>query len=222
MPRARKAIVGLPALVFVVLRALGFIGGARLAARIAGAPESVRRWLGFGLLPQAGLALALSLLLARTFPQFGEEAGMMALGVVALNELVAPVLYRWALVRSGETGRLESASGAHHAVEPRPAGLSADDSLTTELGRAAIASAWASTSSAPVTDRGRVDTGSWPQVPDATNEGAVRAPVMPALPTMPSPRRATQPTLPDTTSAPADPSVGTPPIERSGIRNKLA
>lgn len=110
-------VVGVPAIAMVLVRTGSFLGGARIATRIAGAPESVRRWVGFGLLPQAGLALALSMLFSRTFPEFGADAGAMTLGVVALNELVAPVLYRFALVRSGEAGRMpQQATGQHEAV----------------------------------------------------------------------------------------------------------
>jgi Kef-type K+ transport system membrane component KefB len=150
------AIVGLPALAFVLVRAFGFLGGASVATRISGAPPVVRRWVGFGLLPQAGLALALSMLFARTFPQFGADAGAMTLGVVALNELVAPVLYRWALVRSGEAGRLDpSASGSAQLLDVRP-DLSSEalpfkrdtDPMGIEIADAAIAAGWPTTASA--------------------------------------------------------------------------
>lgn len=107
-------IVGLPVLLFVGVRAAGFLVGNRVGAALAGAPEPVRRYAGFGLLPQAGLALALSLLFAKIFPEFGAEAGALTLGVVAVNELMAPVLYRIALIRSGEAGRSAT------AAEPSP------------------------------------------------------------------------------------------------------
>lgn len=100
-------VVGIPALIFVATRATGFLVLSRVGAAATGAPEVVRRYVGFGLMPQAGLALALSLLFARTFPEFGAEAGALTLGVVALNELLAPALYRYALVRSGEAGQGE-------------------------------------------------------------------------------------------------------------------
>jgi hypothetical protein len=51
------------------------------------------------------LALALAILFARSFPQLGAEASALVFGVVALNELISPILYRWALVRSGEAGK---------------------------------------------------------------------------------------------------------------------
>jgi hypothetical protein len=81
----------------------------------------VRKYSGFGLLPQAGLALALALLFTRSFPQLGSEASALVFGIVAINELVAPVAYKWALVRSGEAGRLASGMAEMEevgAVEP--------------------------------------------------------------------------------------------------------
>jgi Kef-type K+ transport system membrane component KefB len=96
------ASVALPAIVIVVVRAIGLLAGSRLGARIAGAPTTVERLAGFGLLPQAGLAIALSLLFVRTFPEFGASAAALTLSVVAINEIVAPVLYRFALEASGE------------------------------------------------------------------------------------------------------------------------
>lgn len=96
------AIVGLPAVIFVVVRAAGFLSGSRLGARIAGSDEMVRKYAGCGLLPQAGLALALASLFTRSFPQLGAPASALVFGVVALNEMFSPIVYRWALTRSGE------------------------------------------------------------------------------------------------------------------------
>lgn len=101
-------VVGIPAAILVLLRAAGLLGGSRVGASLVETPAPVARWTGFGLLPQAGLALALSLLFVKTFPEFGEHARALTLGVVALNELIAPVIYRWALVRAGEAGARKS------------------------------------------------------------------------------------------------------------------
>jgi Kef-type K+ transport system membrane component KefB len=104
------AIVWLPALLIVVVRAAGLLAGANLGARMVAAPPTVTRYAGFGLLPQAGLALALSMLFSRMFPEFGAEAAALTLSVVAINELVAPIAYRIALDRSGEAGKDRSRS----------------------------------------------------------------------------------------------------------------
>ena len=101
------AVVGLPAAIFVMVRAAGFLSGSRAGATMAGSDEAVRKYAGFGLLPQAGLALALASLFARSFPQLGEAASALVFGVVGLNEMFAPIVYRWALTRSGETQAVE-------------------------------------------------------------------------------------------------------------------
>ena len=102
---AAVAQVGVAALALVVTRAVGFLALTRLGARLGGAPTVVERFAGIGMLPQAGLALALAILFRRTFPELREAAVLVVVGV-ALNELVGPVLYRLAIVRSGEAQRL--------------------------------------------------------------------------------------------------------------------
>ena len=110
-------IVGVPALIFVGVRASGFLAGNWIATTIADAPETVRKYAGFGLLPQAGLALALALLFVRIFPQFGAGASALVLSIVAINEIAAPVLYRFALIRSGETKQAKAPEEEMAAVE---------------------------------------------------------------------------------------------------------
>lgn len=96
------ASVGVVAFVLVLARAGGLLAGGRLGAALGGAPDVVRRYGAVGLLPQAGLALALALVFAEAFPELGPEPAALALGVVALNELIAPAIWRVALTRSGE------------------------------------------------------------------------------------------------------------------------
>lgn len=98
-------IVWFPATVFVIVRGTGLLIGSRIGAQLAGAPIVVQRFIGFGLLPQAGLALALAMLFTRTFPEFGGDASALVLSVVGLNEILAPAAYRYALVKSGEVGK---------------------------------------------------------------------------------------------------------------------
>ncbi len=96
------ADLGFVALCAVAIRAvlLWFFG--RLATAATNAPEVVRTWAWAGLLPQAGLALALALLVERDFGEFGRAASTLLLGVITINELLMPVLLKHALVRSGE------------------------------------------------------------------------------------------------------------------------
>lgn len=92
------------ALLLVILRGASFWAFGAIATSSIGAPSHIRRWGWTGMLPQAGLALALALLVQREFGLAGEGASALLLGVIAINELVMPVLLRMALLRSGEAG----------------------------------------------------------------------------------------------------------------------
>jgi hypothetical protein len=76
-------------------------------------------------MPQAGLALALALLFVKTFPRVGGEASALVFGAVAINEMLAPVLYRFALVKSGEAGKAEY-------IKDGEAGVGTPESETAE------------------------------------------------------------------------------------------
>lgn len=100
-------VVGIPAIALVLTRSSAFLGLGRLATNVANAPEVVKKYVGLGLLPQAGLALALAILFVKTFPRIGAGASALVFGGVAINEIIAPVLYRYALVKSGEAGEAQ-------------------------------------------------------------------------------------------------------------------
>jgi PTS system fructose-specific IIC component len=98
---------GLLVILYFSARFAGKVVAADLALRAAQATESVRRNLGLALVPQAGVAVGLVLLIQED-PRFADSAGIFAavvLSVVTVNELVGPVLTRLALTRTGEVGR---------------------------------------------------------------------------------------------------------------------
>jgi Kef-type K+ transport system membrane component KefB len=80
--------------------------GTRLGAIISHAPGTVRQYLGFALLPKAGVTVGLILLAKDTFDSSPLSALMVnaVLLSVIINELIAPPLVRYALIRAGETG----------------------------------------------------------------------------------------------------------------------
>ena len=98
----------IPIVILVATRGVAFFVGFRVATERSGLQDSVRRLAWIGLVPQAGLALALALIIQKSFPAFGGSAAALLLGVVATNELIGPVLLRTVLVRSGEAGQRSS------------------------------------------------------------------------------------------------------------------
>jgi Kef-type K+ transport system membrane component KefB len=106
----------IPVALIAMARAASFWGGSKIACRMTDAPDVVKRYAWFGLVPQAGLALALALVIAKNFPSFGAEAAVILFGVVGFNECIAPIILRAMLLRSGEAGRkaaVDFAAGGH-------------------------------------------------------------------------------------------------------------
>jgi PTS system fructose-specific IIC component len=98
---------GALALAAFLARLVGKIASAQAAMRLAGATDRVRRWLGPALVPQAGLAVGLALLAAEDPALLPIRDLLLAvvLTVVLGNEIVGPLLTRYALARSGDFGK---------------------------------------------------------------------------------------------------------------------
>ena len=98
---------GLLALVVFAARFAGKTASGFASMKLAGAPRNHRQWLGLALVPQAGLAVGLMLLVTED-PIFGAFRSLflaVVLTLVTMNEIVGPVLTRFALLRSGDYGK---------------------------------------------------------------------------------------------------------------------
>ncbi len=100
-------VVGPLALVFVVWRALLLAVTSWSGARLAGEPRQVANLAWTGFLPQAGVSIGLAELVAARYPEIGGRFRTLVLAAIAINQLVGPVLFKWALRRAGEAGRQE-------------------------------------------------------------------------------------------------------------------
>ncbi|MEM1024598.1 MAG: cation:proton antiporter [Myxococcota bacterium] len=98
---------GLLTLALFVARFFGKLSSARIAMRIAGAPKLVQRYLGWALIPQAGLSVGLLLSLQTDEAFAPVRSLLLAVGLtsVLLNELIGPFTARMALKRSGEVAK---------------------------------------------------------------------------------------------------------------------
>jgi len=103
--------MGLLGLVYVLTRIGGLVGGAFLGAVISKSSPVIRKYLGLGILCQAGVAIGLSLLVSGEFRNLGEEGRILAVAVVntvaattIVFEILGPIAAKFAIVRSGEFG----------------------------------------------------------------------------------------------------------------------
>jgi Kef-type K+ transport system membrane component KefB len=101
--------MALLALGYTLARTFGKIGGAWFGAVVGRAPKIIKRYVGFGILSQAGVAIGLALVAKRELTDFG-TAGVRLGGLIitlvtatsVIFELMGPLLTRMALRRAGE------------------------------------------------------------------------------------------------------------------------
>lgn len=96
--------VGLIGVIFIISRVLGKMSGAWLGAVISHAPETVRKYLGLGLIPQAGVAIGLSLMVQQNYPEIAEVVTTVVLGAVVVYEIIGPFFAKLAITKAGEVG----------------------------------------------------------------------------------------------------------------------
>ena len=94
--------VGAVGIFYIFARAFGKYLGAFSAAKISGLSKKVQSYLGLTLIPQAGVAIGLSLIASREIPDpHGTMIRTIILGATIVYELVGPLLAKFALTKTG-------------------------------------------------------------------------------------------------------------------------
>lgn len=109
--------LGLIGLLYVVGRIIGKTSGAYMGASLGGFEPKIKKYLGFGILSQAGVAIGLALVVKHRFqglgPEInnsgltmGDDIGNIVFTVITATsvifEMIGPVLAKYALEKSGE------------------------------------------------------------------------------------------------------------------------
>jgi len=105
---------------YVVGRSAGLVGGARLGATFGKVEDKIKKYVGLGILSQAGVAIGLALIVGKEFAGLGlvdETTGIShgsAIGVKVITtitatciffEVIGPILAKYALGKAGELGK---------------------------------------------------------------------------------------------------------------------
>jgi Kef-type K+ transport system membrane component KefB len=125
--------LGVVGIAYVFARTAGLIGGSRLGASLGKADETIKKYVGLGILSQAGVAIGLSLIIQKEFRELAnrpevaasiEKMGVtaqilydpIAMGAVLITtitatcivfEIIGPILTKYALTKAGEINPAE-------------------------------------------------------------------------------------------------------------------
>ncbi len=110
--------LGIIGLVYIIGRSGGLIGGARLGAIFGHVDEKIKKYVGLGILSQAGVAIGLALIVNAEFAGLGAEIDGMSHGSLIgtkvittitatciVFEIIGPILAKYALGKAGELGK---------------------------------------------------------------------------------------------------------------------
>ena len=95
------AVVGI-GVMYIIARSIGKIVGASISAKFMRCEDSICKYLGITLLPQAGVALGMSVVVAAEFGAEGDIVRNIVLFSVLIYELVGPLLTKMALTAAGD------------------------------------------------------------------------------------------------------------------------
>jgi len=102
--------LGLLGIVYILTRSAGLLGGSWIGASIGKSEPKIRKYLGLGILSQAGVAIGLSLIVTQEFTAIGTSHSI-AIGAAVITsitatsvifEIIGPILTKYALRKAGE------------------------------------------------------------------------------------------------------------------------
>lgn len=126
--------LGIVGVAYILARSAGLIGGSRLGGVLGGIDGKIKKWIGLGILSQAGVAIGLSLMISSEFSELGaspevvtavgrfatrnpEVSGLvydpLVIGAAIITvitatsiifEIIGPIFTKIALTRAGEAG----------------------------------------------------------------------------------------------------------------------
>jgi Kef-type K+ transport system membrane component KefB len=102
------AVIGSIALALSAFRMLLIWSACRVGARLAALDGEAGSLVWMGLVSQAGVTLGLTMILAGDYPTWGSKLQTLMVALIAIHQLIGPVLFRAALAGAGEIGKMDA------------------------------------------------------------------------------------------------------------------
>ncbi|MHC4197051.1 MAG: cation:proton antiporter [Planctomycetota bacterium] len=100
--------VGVIGFAYILCRFTGRILAASAGAHMAGSDIRVKKYMGLALLPQAGVALGMALVVGHEIPQAARIVFNVTVATTVFFEILGPLCTRYALSKAGEVGQQRS------------------------------------------------------------------------------------------------------------------
>jgi Kef-type K+ transport system membrane component KefB len=97
--------IGIVGLIYVIFRVAGKMLGSFIGAKIMKAPETVCKYLGPALIPQAGVAIGLISVSQAVVPQYAAQIRAVVLCGTMIYEIIGPAIAKMTLVKAGEIAK---------------------------------------------------------------------------------------------------------------------
>lgn len=94
--------IGFAGLSYFFARLIGKFSGAYIGGTLGRVPKRVKKYIGLGLVPQAGVALGVALIAKADFPQIGSIIFSIIVTTTVIYELIGPILLKIGLSKAGE------------------------------------------------------------------------------------------------------------------------
>jgi len=94
--------IGVGGVLYLVFRVLGKTGGVYIGGRIASSGSMIKKYLGLGLAPQAGVALGCALIAKTSFPEIGGTVLNTIIATTVVYQIFGLLCTKFALYKAGE------------------------------------------------------------------------------------------------------------------------
>ncbi|MFC1732848.1 cation:proton antiporter [candidate division KSB1 bacterium] len=102
--RIIREMIGVALLIVAARFFIAMLSGYT-AGRISGSTALHSRLYGLGFITQAGVSIGLAQEIIRRFPEWGLPLGTLIIAAVNINQLIGPVVFKYALDKTGEIHR---------------------------------------------------------------------------------------------------------------------
>jgi len=96
-------VMWVAAVFLVVLRTGSMFVGCYISGKAIKESDDINKLSYLGFLGQAGVSIGFAGIIGSTFPGWGREFQTLILAVVAINQIIGPLGFKWALKKAGET-----------------------------------------------------------------------------------------------------------------------